>query len=258
MRRTESRTPVAPHSGAEIELPGPRRQVVPAGAGFGIALIAVAGLIAAAHGLSLEFARARASQPDLAELTYFPTGPWVRAAALGRARLAADLCWLEAIQYYGKHRRSDQQYGYAETLFRTLTDLDPGFENAYVFGALILHGDVQAPAAAFALLDRGLAHNPQSWRLAFERGFLTYLTTKNSPDAARYLAQAARLPGAPAWVGRLAAYSATKLGDRELSLEMWRRVLENSENEEVRRIARTRLRELGAPEAASFAPEDCG
>lgn len=237
---------------------GPKRRRLPAGLGFAAGLVAVGLLVAGAHRLGLALERAGVSSADNEELTYFPTGPWVRVAALGRARLAADICWLEAVQYYGKHRRTDQRYDYAETLFRTLTDLDPGFENAYVFGALVLHGDAQAPRAAYALLDKGIERNPSSWRLAFEHGFLAYLESKNSDVAVRYLSQAARLPGAPPWVGRLAAFAATKAGDRDLSLEMWRKVLESSENDEVRRIARTRLRELGAPEAGSFPPEDRG
>jgi tetratricopeptide (TPR) repeat protein len=178
-------------SNAALPSPGrsQRRSRIPSGVGFAAGLFAVALLVAGAYRLGPAFARARSSSADRAELTYFPSGPWVRAAALGRSRLAADLCWLEAIQYYGKHRQSDQRYDYAETLFRTLTDLDPGFENAYVFGALVLHGDVGAPQAAFALLDRGMARNPSSWRLAFERGFLAYLTAKGSPEAVQYLSR---------------------------------------------------------------------
>lgn len=237
---------------------GPGRRGVPPWLGFVVGLVAVGLLLAGAYRLGFALERARSSSVDRAELTYFPTGPWVRAAALGRSRLAADFCWLEAIQYYGQHRRTDRRYDYAETLFRTLTDLDPGFENAYVFGALVLHGDARAPQAAYALLDKGIACNPSSWRLAFEHGFLAYLESKDSRIAVEYLSRAARLPGAPSWVGRLAAFAATKAGDRDLSLEMWRRVLENSENDEVRRIARARLRELGAPEAISFPPEERG
>lgn len=242
--------------GAGRAEPGRRR--IPPGLGLVAGLAVVGLLLAGAHRLGIALERARSSSSDPAELTYFPAGPWVRAAALGRTRLVADLCWLEAIQYYGKHRLSDQRFVYAETLFRTLTDLDPGFESAYVFGALVLHGEVQAPAAAFALLEKGIERNPLSWRIAFEKGFLAYLESKDSRVAVEYLSRAARLPGAPAWVGRLAAFAATKAGDRELSLEMWRQVLANSENDEVRRIARARLRELGAVEASSFPPEERG
>lgn len=237
---------------------GATRRRIAAGLGWTTGLVAVGLLLAGAQRLGAALERVRTSAVDPAELTYFPTGPWVRVAALGRARLAADLCWLEAIQYYGKHRRADHRYDYAETLFRTLSDLDPTFENAYVFGALVLHGDANAPAAAFDLLEKGIVANSSSWRLAFERGFLAYLQSKDSRVAVEYLSRAARLPDAPPWVGRLAAFAATKAGDRELSLEMWRRVLENSENDEVRRMARARLRELDAPEAASFPPEDRG
>jgi tetratricopeptide (TPR) repeat protein len=213
-------------------------------------------LLVAAHGAKTRLESAAPRRADPAELTLFPTGRWVRPAALGRARLAADLAWCEAIQYYGKHRRSDRAYPYAETLFRTLTDLDPSFEGAYVFGALVLHSDVGRPDAAYALLQKGIARNPQSWRLLFEYGFHRYLESKESEEACRYLSRAAALPGAPDWIARLAAYAARASGRRELSLELWRQVLRRSENPEVRRIARRYLRELGAPEAAEFPSED--
>jgi tetratricopeptide (TPR) repeat protein len=185
---------------------------------------------------------------DRDELTLFPRSAWVRPLTLGHARLAADLAWLEGIQYYGKHRKTDRQYPYAETLFRTLTGLDPGFEAAYVFGALVLREETGGPEKARELLAEGLRNNPESWRLCFEYGFFEFLERKDSAEAARYLARASRMKGAPASVGRLAAYAAGRAGERELAIELWREMIRSAENEEVRRIARRYLQSLGAPE----------
>src|SRR5690606_690589 len=78
---------------------------------------------------------------DPTELALFPTGAWIRPLACGFNELVADAVWLRALQYYGEHRASDRRYPYLETLFQTLTDLDPRFVNAYIFGALTLAED---------------------------------------------------------------------------------------------------------------------
>jgi hypothetical protein len=220
-------------------------------AALAAALGLACGLAAVAFrtGEALEGASARVE--DGAELRFFPTGPWVRPLACGHARLAADLAWLEAIQYYGLHRKTDRRYPYAETLFRTLTGLDPSFEAAYVFGALVLAEDGGRPEAARALLRQGMSANPGSWLLPFEYGFLAYLGRWDRGEAPEYLARASRMPGAPSSVARLAAHAATRAQNRNLAIELWREMLRSSENEEVRRIALRSLRELGAAEAGA-------
>lgn len=223
----------------------PRPASLPTGAlGIAAGLLGALLLLAAARPASRAFEQASARMADPAELTLFPTGPWVRAAALGRSRLAADFAWLEAIQYYGRHRLGDRRYPYAQTLFRTLTDLDPQFENAYVFGALILHGDAARPEAAYELLHRGIAANPGSWRLVFEVGFHRYLESKDHQEAWRYLSRAAAMPGAPDWVGRLAAFAASSAGEVDLARALWQTVRETATNAEIARIAERELREL--------------
>jgi hypothetical protein len=218
------------------------------------ALLALAGI---AFGLETPFRESRRPLVDREELSLFPRSAWVRPLTFGRARLAADFAWLEAIQYYGKHRKSDQRYPYAESLFSTLTGLDPRFEAAYVFGALVLC-EAGESGKARQLLAAGMGNNPESWRLCFEYGFFAFLERKDSAEAAEYLARASRMKGAPASVGRLAAYAAGRAGERELAIELWREMLRSAENEEVRRIARRYLQTLGAPEEAALPPDGPG
>lgn len=195
---------------------------------------------------------------DPVELALFPHGPWVRPAMLGRHRVAADVAWLRAIQYYGKHRATDRSYPYAWTLFRTMTDLDPQFVNAYVFGALVLAEDQDDMEGAQRLLRDGMAANPGHWILPFEYGFLAYVHGGDMATAAEYLAAAARLPDAPPSAGRLAAYAAGRAGEVDFAIELWREMLRHSDNDEIRRTARRYLKELGAPEAADWPEEELG
>lgn len=220
------------------------------------ALLAILALLAVAAVCGRGLARQRLRAGEDAELSLFPRSAAARPLFFGRTRLAADLAWLEAIQYYGRHRKTDRRYPYAGTLFRTLTDLDPGFETAYLFGALVLCEEAGDDAAGRALLKDGMRANPKSWLLCFEYGFFAYLRHKDSPEGAEYMARASRMPGAPESVARLAAFAAEKAGDRDLAVDLWRVMLQSARNEEMRRIARRYLRALGAPEASGFSGQE--
>lgn len=203
------------------------------------ALLLLAAIPAAGR---LEAVLGRAS--DEVELALFPTGAWVRPLAFGWTELAADLVWLQALQYYGKHRASDRRYPYLQTLFETLTDLDPRFVNAYIFGALTLAEDQHQPEAALRLLEKGMRENPKSWWLAFEYGFSHYVHGSDPARAGHWLARASRMEGAPDWVGRLAAYASTQAGDVRTARALWLGIYQNTENAEIRRIAADYLASL--------------
>lgn len=205
-------------------------------------------LLAGALGARERLEGSASSVEDRAELTYFPAGPWVRVVSLGHTSLAADLVWLRAIQYYGEHRRTDRDYPFVDNLFETLFLLDPAFENGYLFGALVLVGDLQDLDGALQMLQRGIDANPSSWRLVFEYGFFCYVHAKDPDRAAPHLARAAAMEGAPDWVRRLAAYSAKKAGRREMAIALWIEIFQNTENAEIQRVAAQYLAELGVAE----------
>lgn len=219
----------------------------------GLVLIVVGGLL----GRGLE--AAAPERGDEVELALFPHGEWVRLAALGRNELAADMVWLRAIQYYGEHRMTDLSYPYAETLFGTLTDLDPHFVNAYIFGALILNEHHGKIAPSLELLDKGIEANPDSWWLAFERGFFLYVTHTDLEEASRWLRRASEIEGAPDWVHRIAAFSAQRAGDPVVAQALWLEMFHHTENVEMKRVAWDYLQELGHPDfqkANPFATDD--
>lgn len=229
---------------------------IPAGIVIASAMVSAGTAATVAEGWS----RARRAAVPSFELQLFPHGPWVKPATLGRNRVAADAAWIRAIQYYGEHRKSDRRYPYAETLFRTLTDLDPEFVNAYVLGALILAEDTGRFDQASALLLRGIEANPEAWRLSFELGFLHYWRARVGDAteralAVKWLTHASRLTGAPPSVSRLAAFAAGQSGERELAIALWEEALAAAENEAVREVARRYLADWQAGEPKETAPE---
>jgi hypothetical protein len=190
-----------------------------------------------------QLAARSASAGDGAELVHFPSGWFLEEMSLGHRHLLADVAWLTAIQYYGKHRQSDRRYAMAPHLFDIITDADPAFESAYLFGALIMaeSGCLEEGAR---VLRRGAERNPLSWYLRFELGFYHYICTRSFAEAAAAFAAAAKVPGAPGHPARFAAAAYEKAGDPETARQLWQLIGEESDNPEIKRMAEERLAAL--------------
>ena len=180
----------------------------------------------------------------LQELSYYPSGEYLRPATLGHPETAADLAWLRAVQYYGEHRRTDLKFTHLAHVFDVLTSLSPRFVPSYVFGAFALAQEGYAFERAEALMLKGLEHNPRSGVLAFEMGFLYYVRPggRDLRKAAEFFEAAARLPDGPPQASRFAAYARQHSGDLRIAYEMWQVVAETSGNRYLRDIAK---REMG-------------
>ena len=206
-------------------------------------LLALAGILQA--GLWDRIGRVRGE-----ELLYFPSGLFTRQAALGYETAAADVAWLRGIQYYGEHRLTDQKYERIGYVMSVVTDLDPRFESAYVFGAFILAQELRHPDEGVALLEKGRRANPDSWRLAFESGFLQYVCRHDYEAASRAFLHAARLPGHPDYVERFAAFASQRSGNRGMAVLLWKRVLATG-NRYMQEVARREIARLEAEAPSS-------
>jgi hypothetical protein len=138
----------------------------------------------------------------------------------------ADAYWLYTIQYYGEHVHGDQRYDSLPALLDLITELSPGFKEAYLFGAFALI-DARRPDVSYALLERGFRSNPDDWRFPAYLGFFAY-TYAGGKDkdlvAAQWYAKAAALPGRPAYVPRLAATLTAKGGRRAKAMTLWAQI----------------------------------
>lgn len=210
--------------------------------GLAITMVICAALAAQA---SREFSQRTPADAGAPELALFPSGRLLAEASLGHRQLLADVAWLAAIQYYGKHRLSDRRYPLAPHLLKIVTDADPAFRNAYLFGALVMAEEGELDKAE-ALLCKGVRANPRAWELWFELGFFHYVYSRSWPEAAQALRTAASIPGAAEYVRRFAAAASEQADEPEVAALLWRAVAEQSDNEEIRRIARERLEGLAA------------
>ena len=175
----------------------------------------------------------------LEELSYYPSGQHLEPATLGHAETAADLAWLRAVQYYGAHRLTDDDYSKIEHVFDVLTTLAPGFTASYEFGAFALAQEGRNFPAAERLMLKGLAANPSSGPLAFQLGFLYYVRPggRDLPHAAQYFEQASWQTDAPPQSLHFAAFARQNSGDLHVAYELWSDVARTSKNRYLREIA---------------------
>jgi hypothetical protein len=168
--------------------------------------LAAAFLLLAAMGLRWEFTQRHDAMADVrAQLRLLPNGAFVKPMVLGYHHVAADLLWLNIVQVLGEREVRQADY---EWLFHALdvaTTLDSHYVYAYDVGGVVLAELAGRVDWSNALLEKGLAANPEAWRLPFQLGFNSFFHQKDYIRAADYMAIAARLPGRPAYVPELAA-----------------------------------------------------
>jgi tetratricopeptide (TPR) repeat protein len=214
--------------------------------GWALAAVLAAGAGAAYSSRRLEQMRAGATLEDVM-LVRSPK--LVKVASLGYTGLAADIYWTRAVQYFGgKHHEKSLRYDLLRPLLELTTDLDPQLTVAYEFGSFFLAqkppegaGD---PQAAVELVKKGIAANPQNWRLYYHLGFVEYVERKDLKAAADAFEEGAKIAGAPAWMKVMAAAMRQKGGERETARYLWTNIYESSNDPLIKQNAVYRLMAL--------------
>ncbi|MHC4252042.1 MAG: hypothetical protein ACYS9X_23230 [Planctomycetota bacterium] len=145
----------------------------------------------AAKRIFLERQTAAMYLPQKGSLHYF----W-----LGNDGLAASSVWIKSATYVSRefnYRYSGRKFAWLKKLYGTVVDLDPHWQGACKLGAMLLSAVGEDPGGALEILDKGIAANPDSWRLCYEAGLVCLLAPGRSGDAARYFRMAALRPGCP-------------------------------------------------------------
>ncbi len=186
---------------------------------------------------------ARATVQRSQHFSYLPDGDVLRRAVLGYREVASDILWLQVIQAMGERRVSQEAGQWIYRALDVVTTLDPKFVRAYEAGAHALCTLVVMPEASNRLLEKGIHHNPQEWRLLFLLGFNYYFEFGDNRKAAEAMAAAARLPGAPDVISRLAARMLVSAHSPHQAVELLAKVYEDTTDESVRKVLEQRLRE---------------
>ncbi|MGZ5439342.1 MAG: tetratricopeptide repeat protein, partial [Candidatus Aminicenantales bacterium] len=169
-------------------------------------------------------------------IIYIPSGKFLKYATFGYRNLAADAIYLWAIQYYTTPT-IDDRFDHLDHIFAIINELDPRYQDPYEVGAMIAVQEARDIQAAFAILDRGAANNPDQWVYPFNAGHIALMTLKDYPLAEKYFAQCMKIPGAPEFVERLRANAIYRKGDLKTSWDTWLDIFKRAPDERTKKIA---------------------
>lgn len=222
----------------------------------GLVLVLVVGLGASAALSRWLDARRVDHTKRFAEEQLYLSGPAARRLTLAFNGLAADWYWMRSLQYLGGKivdYRDTHEGEFALTNLSSLdlrllsslldvtTSLDPQFIPAYEYGAVILP-EIN-PEEAIALLNKGIAANPASWRLHQHLGYIHWQRGEHA-KASEVYAAGAKLAGAPAWMTAMSARLKADAGSRDAAREMYQRLAETSDDQTVKDMVSSHLLRL--------------
>ncbi len=212
-----------------------------------IIVIAIIGVLAIWNvQFYLDLSRKGSMQQRLMEeLSYFPSGKFVKPAVIEYQSAVADMIYLRSIQYYAYHMVTDRRYTYLNHIFDVLMTLDPHFIGAFDFGSIIMAWDGRRIDESLKFLHTAIVNNPTSWKLVFNTAFIEYMLTRDYVSAGYYFEIASKLPNTWAITERWAAFAFSRGGAKELAVEAWLSIYEGTENRKLKEIAERELNRLG-------------
>lgn len=188
----------------------------------------------------------------------------VNKLSLEYAPLMAAIYWTRVVQYFGeKHRLHQANLDLLWPLLDITTTLDPHLMPAYRFGSIFLserppRGEGRTDLAV-KLLERGIAANPEEWRLYQDLGNVYYFDAKDYAKASEAYAEGSKNPHAMIWMKIMAAKIAAEGESPETSYFLWLQVYQTTTDPTVKKNAEDHLRvmqvELDSKEINRLADE---
>jgi tetratricopeptide (TPR) repeat protein len=184
---------------------------------------------------------------------YISSPKMVRRASLGFGGLMACIYWTRTVQYFGhRHYMHAQTYNELAPLLEITTTLDPQLLPAYQFGASFLApappNGAGEPARAIELMQYGIEHNPENWKLYYNLAFVYYTELKDYKKAGEIFERGSQIPGAHPYMKVLAAQMAEHAGDLATARLLWSATFETSNEKNIRQNALEHLRAIQVDE----------
>jgi tetratricopeptide (TPR) repeat protein len=184
---------------------------------------------------------------------YISSSKIVQRASLGFDGLMACIYWTRTVQYFGRrHFKEERTYNQLAPLLEIATVLDPHLLPAYQFGASFLAprppNGAGEPERAIRLMQYGIDHNPENWRLYYDLGFVYYTELHDYKKAGEVFAKGSEIKGAHPFMKVLAANMAEHAQDFATARLLWNAAYESTKEENVRQNALEHLRALKVDE----------
>ena len=162
----------------------------------------------------------------------------------------ADVYWIRTIQHYGRDFKNRKRANRFELLYPLLdltTTLDPQVPDCVPVRRHVPGGPASGRPGprrpGHRAAREGTPATPGRWQLAHDIGFVHYFHTGDFKQAGEWFERAASMPGAPAWLGPLAATTLAHGGNRQGARQMLIG-MSQSEEDYIRRAAMKALQQL--------------
>ena len=184
--------------------------------------------------------------PNAIDESLYLNGKTARRISLGFNGLVADWYWMRSLQYVGKKILNVREDVAIDDLSKlnlkllaplldTATTLDPEFLDPYEYAAIVLPAvDVQE---AIRITQKGIDANPNAWRLYQHLGYI-YWQQGNYQAASETYGRGAQIPGVPSWMEAMKAKMLADGGSRDTAREIYMRMFEQSNDDQVKDMAR--------------------
>lgn len=178
------------------------------------------------------------------EFAYVPNGKYLGIVSLGYDQLVADLIWLKVVQHIGNDSESREGLVWAYHATNAVTDIDPQFVWAYQITGTILTVYWSMAEESITLLKKGMKHNPNHWYLPYLVGYNYFFELCDPKNSAHYLQTAARIPGSPPYLTKLAAKMSVEAGELDSALMFLESVNREVEDPLLHESLQVRLNEI--------------
>ncbi|WP_035239740.1 tetratricopeptide repeat protein [Desulfobacter vibrioformis] len=182
------------------------------------------------------------------DLSYLPSGKFLKGAALGYDEILGDLLWIKALGYFGRHSATDQNYTWLGHILDIVTTLDPLYQPPYEFGGIVLAADAGDVDSSIALLKKGMEHvpsnHPRYYYLPFFLAFDYMYYKRDYLTAARYLELAAKFPQSPPYLPNLVARLYADADSPEVAVPFLQEMIQSTENPDLKARLIVRLHQV--------------
>jgi hypothetical protein len=181
---------------------------------------------------------------QIEDLAQIPRGEYLKPVLLGYQHLGADVLWLRMVQVLGKKWQTSNDFEWLYHTLDVITSLDPQYTYAYQVGGIVLTETAHRVDLSNRILQKGLDSNANAWWLPFNLGYNYFFYLGDAKRAAEYMAQAARLPGRPAYVPGLATRMYAEAGNADVALDFLEAMSRQTNDERIKHELEIRIKEL--------------
>ena len=162
--------------------------------------------------------------------------------------LLADFYWLQASYRTGL---ASTRYEYRDIAYycQLVTDLDPDFRYAYVFGTLVPPVNLGREtwvntAESTAMVEKGLARFPDDLQLRMLYGYNLSYFDRQFQRAADEIVRASKLPGAPSYLPALATRMYATSNSFDAALALTETLIAQATDDQTREFYERRRKEI--------------